>query len=55
MLYTVWVAIVHMGRVGCMGHSGCYCVHTLADWMDDGLVMRPPQLKADRFPAEDFV
>ena len=21
------VAIGHMDRVGCMGHSGCYCVH----------------------------
>ena len=27
VLFTVWVNIGHMGRVGYMGHSGCYCVH----------------------------
>ena len=27
MLYTVWVTIGHMGRVGYMGHGSCCCVH----------------------------
>ena len=27
VLYTVWVTICHMCKVGYMGHSSCYCVH----------------------------
>ena len=27
----------------------------LAEWTDDGLVMRPPQLEADQFQAENVV
>ena len=27
VLYTVWVTIGHMGRVGYMGHGSCCCVH----------------------------